>query len=216
MSSQEITTGVSPLYIDGKKSGYRYISRQYRSDRPAALALVLHGAGAPAEQGLSLLQRYAEEENIILIAPASKAYSWDIIADKAYGQDVAVIDRALALVFAQYTLNPARLAIGGFSDGASYALSLGLTNGDLFTHVIAFSPGFAYAPEKYGAPFIFVSHGTHDQVLPIDSCSRRIVPLLQQQQLAVTYTEFDGKHEVPAAIAARAIAWFTGNSQTKV
>jgi len=35
----------------------------------------------------------------------------------------------------------------GFSDGASYALSVGITNGDLFTHVIAFSPGFV-APAR--------------------------------------------------------------------
>jgi phospholipase/carboxylesterase len=34
------------------------------------------------------------------------------------------------------------VALGGFSDGASYALSLDLTNGDLFASLIAFSPGF--------------------------------------------------------------------------
>jgi predicted esterase len=37
----------------------------------------------------------------------------------------------------------ATLAVSGFSDGASYALSIGPANGDLFTHVMAFSPGFA-------------------------------------------------------------------------
>jgi len=51
------------------------------------------------------------------------------------------------------------VAIQGFSDGASYALSLGLTNGDLFTHVIAFSPGFAAPAEQRGRPRIYVSHG---------------------------------------------------------
>ncbi len=55
----------------------------------------------------------------------------------------------------------------GFSDGASYALSIGLTNGDLFTHVVAFSPGFASPVTYTGKPPVFVSHGTHDEVLPI-------------------------------------------------
>ena len=47
----------------------------------------------------------------------------------------------------------------------SYALSLGLANGDLFTHVIAFSPGFITPAPPSGRPPIFVSHGTADQVL---------------------------------------------------
>lgn len=44
-------------------------------------------------------------------------------------------------------IDPAHVAIGGFSDGASCALSLGLVNGDLFTHVMAFSPGLVVADE---------------------------------------------------------------------
>jgi phospholipase/carboxylesterase len=60
-----------------------------------------------------------------------------------------------------------RLAVEGFSDGASYALSIGLTNGDLLTHVVAFSPGFASPVAYTGKPPVFVSHGTHDEVLPI-------------------------------------------------
>jgi phospholipase/carboxylesterase len=57
---------------------------------------------------------------------------------------------------------------------------VGITNGDLFTHVIAFSPGFLAPARQEGAPRLFISHGIHDTVLPIDRCSRRIVPLVQQ------------------------------------
>lgn len=76
-------------------------------------------------------------------------------------------DEALAHTFEHYTVDPSRVAIGGFSDGASYALSLGLGNGDLFRHIIAFSPGFAVPPRQLGSPRIFMSHGTKDRVLPI-------------------------------------------------
>jgi predicted esterase len=64
----------------------------------------------------------------------------------SYGPDVDFINRSLQYVFDRYTVDPARLGIAGFSDGASYALSLGLPNGDLFSHIIAFSPGFMRPP----------------------------------------------------------------------
>ena len=99
---------------------------------------------------------------------------------------------------------------GGFSDCASYALSLGLTNGDLFTHVVAFSPGFMAPAEEWDAPRVFVSHGAADTVLPVDRCSRRIVPALERAGYAVRYREFAGGHAVPPAIAREAIGWFLG------
>jgi len=100
------------------------------------------------------------------------------------------------------------MALGGFSDGASYALSLGLTNGDLFTHVIAFSPGFMAPAHQVGAPRIYISHGIHDAVLPIDRCSRRLVPILERAGYDVKYHEFDGPHTIPPDIAREAVEWF--------
>jgi predicted esterase len=40
--------------------------------------------------------------------------------------DVALIDQALSEIFNRYMVDASRLALGGFSDGASYALALGL------------------------------------------------------------------------------------------
>ena len=200
--------GVHVLGLAKGKDTLLYVPEKYTPVKPAALAVMLHGAGAPAEQGISLLRRYADDRNIILVAPASKAYSWDIIAGNAFGPDVISLDGALAEVFTHYAINPEHIAIGGFSDGASYALSIGLTNGDLFTHVIAFSPGFAYSLERHGKPAVFISHGVDDPVLPIDPCGRRIVPQLQHQGLEVKFTEFDGGHEIPAAISENAVSWF--------
>lgn len=212
----EFTTGVQRLGLDNRRDGFLYIPKGYDPSRPAALAVMLHGAGAPAEQGLSLLQRYADEANIILIAPAARKYSWDIIASDAFGPDVIFIDQSLALAFENFAIDPAHVAIGGFSDGASYGLCIGLTNGDLFTHIIAFSPGFAYTLQKNGKPSVFISHGVHDAVLPIDPCGRRIVPQLQRQGLEVNYTEFEGQHEIPPRISESAVEWFTGKGNSSL
>jgi phospholipase/carboxylesterase len=105
-------------------------------------------------------------------------------------------------------VDPARVGVGGYSDGASYALSLGLANGDLFSDVLAFSPGFLAPAGQTGSPRIFVSHGTQDGGLPIDSCSRRIVPQLERAGYEVRYREFEGGHVVPPGIAREAAIWF--------
>lgn len=120
-----------------------------------------------------------------------------------------VSSTALERVFQRYAVDPSHLAIGGFSDGASYALSLGLTNGDLFNHVIAFSPGFLAPGERIARPRIFISHGTNDRVLPV-ACSQRIVAVLRDSGYDVTYREFAGPHIVPVGIAHQAVEWFLG------
>ena len=103
-----------------------------------------------------------------------------------------------------------RVGIGGFSDGASYALSLGLANGDLFSRIFAFSPGFIREATPVGKPVIDVFHGTRDRILPIDATSRRIVPRLRRQGYDVTYVEFDGPHTVLSEHERVALARLAG------
>jgi predicted esterase len=114
-------------------------------------------------------------------------------------------------VFDRCAIDPASIALAGFSDGASYALSLGATNGDLFTHVIGFSPGF-YRPDRLrGKPKIFLSHGTADPILPFAWTSTTLAPLLTSQGYNVKFEQFDGGHTVPLEIATDAMDWFKGN-----
>src|ERR671933_1415921 len=172
--------GLQPLMLGAARDSCLYVPATYRAARPVPLVLLLHGAGGHARQGLDLLRSLADAAGLLLLAPASRDRTWDLLVRRRYGPDLALIDRALEQTFARYAVAPERVAIGGFSDGASYALSLGITNGDLFTHVIAFSPGFMAPAGRVGSPRIFVSHGTRDRVLPIDLCSRRIVPELER------------------------------------
>lgn len=104
---------------------------------PYRLVLLLHGAGGSARQGLDLLLPVADTHRLLLVAPQAASSSWDLIVE-GFGVDVRRIDALLATTFAGYPV--AEVAFGGFSDGASYALSLGLTNGDLVDAVVAFSP----------------------------------------------------------------------------
>ena len=200
--------GLRPL--GDARGGYLYVpaSLGYLPGPPAPLVLLLHGAGEDARDGLALLRSQADGAGLILLAPTSREYTWDIIAGRRYGPDVAAIDRALESTFSRYAVDSTRVAVGGYSDGASYALSLGVANGNLFTHVLAFSPGFVAPAGQEGSPRIFVSHGTRDRWLPIDSCSRRIVPRLERAGYNVHYREFEGGHVVPPEIGREAVGWF--------
>ncbi|TYB96720.1 phospholipase [Micromonospora sp. WP24] len=179
-------------------------------DRPYRLVVLLHGAGGSARQGLDLLLPVADTHHLLLLAPQAAATSWDLIVE-GFGTDVRRIDGLLKSTFAGYPVR--EVVLGGFSDGASYALSLGLTNGDLVDGVVAFSPGFSAPLMTHGHPQVFVSHGVDDRVLPVDVCSRRLVPRLHELGYDVTYQEFPGGHEVPDEIRTAAADWLTTRRQ---
>lgn len=64
---------------------------------------------------------------------------------------------------------------------------------------------------RIGRPRFFVLHGVSDATLPIERCSRRLVPALENSGYDVTYEEFDGAHEVPDDIKRSAVDWLTGS-----
>jgi phospholipase/carboxylesterase len=177
-------------------------------DGKVPLLVYLHGASGNGAGQLRRIGPAADQAGVAVLLPDSRNGTWDAIRD-GFGEDVVFINRALEFVFERLAVDPARVAIGGFSDGASYALSLGLINGDLFPRVVVGSPGFVVNGSPNGRARFFISHGTSDQVLPIDRCSRVIVPRLKSLGYDVTYREFDGRHELPPDIAAESLRWMT-------
>jgi predicted esterase len=157
---------------------------------------------------LGLLASVADERGLLLLAPASRAPTWDAILDD-FGPDSALIDRALDTVFAAVPVDPSRVAVAGFSDGGSYALGLGLANGDLFPRVIAFSPGFVPPGPRNGRPAVFISHGDADRVLPVERTGRPVAQALRSEGYDVTYREFHGGHQVPPDVAREAVDWLS-------
>jgi predicted esterase len=207
-SKKTQVTGLQTLALGQHKEALLYVPQTYSPDKPLPFVLLLHGAGGNATHGLWLLQQLAEQHQIILLAPSSQGNTWDIIEAGVFNLDVLFINQALEMVASNYTLDDKRFGIGGFSDGASYALSLGLINGALFTHIIAFSPGFFHSPTLEGKPKVYISHGTKDNVLPVQPCSRRIVPKLEKEGYDVLYREFNGGHVIPEDITNEAVLWF--------
>lgn len=190
-----------------RRDGLLYVPMKYHPARPAPVVVLLHGAGGDARGTLPILRAEADLRGIILLAPESEASTWDMIASR-YGPDVAFIDRALDTLFERYAIDAERIAVAGFSDGASYALSLGLANGDLFRDVLAFSPGYAAPAQAVGRPRIFISHGDEDRVLPIERCGRPLSQRLTRAGYDVDYREFHGGHVVPPDLVREGVKRF--------
>lgn len=198
-----------PLGLGDGRDGLLYVPD---TAEPGAPVLVfLHGATGSGRGHLRAVLAAADRYGVVLVAPDSRHPStWDLIAEGRFGPDVVFLDRVLDTLVDRLDvdIDTARLAIGGVSDGASYALALGTSNGDIFPTVLAFSPGFLVAPRPAGRPRIFVSHGTADPILPIDACSRSLVPVLRQAGYEVSFHEFDGGHTVPPPVSDEGVRWW--------
>jgi phospholipase/carboxylesterase len=206
------TPGTRTLGLDPRRDAALFVPAN-AAPREVPLLLLLHGAGGTGERILGRLRDAAEEAGVAMLAPDSRDSTWDAI-HMGFGRDVTFIDRALARVFETLAIDPDRVAIGGFSDGASYALSLGLVNGDLFQRILAFSPGFLVSGTRVGKPRVFISHGRADQILPLDQTSRLIVPGLKNRGYDVTFREFEGGHDMPPAIAKEGLTWVANSSSS--
>ena len=206
---REPTLGEERLGPDLARGGLLYVPETYDPDAPAPLLVALHGSGGRATSWRRWYDR-CEEHGIVLLAPDSRAGTWDVVQG-AYGPDVRFIDSALRYAFERCAIASDRIGLAGFSDGASYALSLGPSNGDLFTHLLGLSPGFSLPEEPIvGSPRVFVSHGTNDRVLPVTGARSGIVPMFEMDGYDVTYREFEGRHEMPTDVVDGAFAWFLG------
>ena len=202
--------GVGVLDEDSGRDGVLYIPET--AERGAPVIMFLHGATGTGRRELRAVLAAADRYGVVVVAPDSRGITWDVVmggfAPGSFGPDVVFFDRALDAVADRCDVDMERPAIGGVSDGASYALSIAVTNGDVFDTVIAFSPGFVIPGPLHGKPRMFISHGTTDPILPIDRCSRLFVPGLRAEGYDVTYEEFDGGHTVPPPVSDKAFAWW--------
>jgi phospholipase/carboxylesterase len=202
--------GTAPLGLGVSREPLLHVPPGLDGDGVVPLLVALHGAGGDAAAGLAPLRALADERGLLLLAPSSRGPTWDAVRG-GYGADVGLLDQALDRVFATVPVDGDRVAVSGFSDGASYALGLGLANGALFRRVVAFSPGFVPGGQRVGRPAVYVAHGDADQVLPVARTSRRIVPALEADGYDVTYREFAGPHTVPPEVAREAVDWLGWN-----
>jgi phospholipase/carboxylesterase len=204
------TKGLTVPYNIGEQSALLYVPAGYQASTPVPLVLMLHGEGQAAISALDLFEPYADAAGLALLAVDSNNTTWDILATGFYGPDVQFINASLAAAFNEVNVDPTRVTVEGFSDGASYALATGLTNGALFSKVISFSAGYIAPYDPSGnKPSFFMSQGTSDTTFDITQSGDFIDSKLVAAGYTVDYVRFDGVHEIPDQIVQQAITWLT-------
>ena len=203
--TQRCSPGVHALRLQNGQAAEMRVTPAGGPER--ALVVILHGAGGSPEDGLRAFRGGWKEPGLVLIAPASKGRTWSILRSQE-DRDLESVNLALAEAYERCHIDRTRIAVGGFSDGATYALTLGVSNGDLFPAIMALSPGGIVAGEQVGVPRIFISHGTLDDILPIAEAGDAVVRQLRNAGYPVTYRRFRGGHEASTATSAAAVRWF--------
>jgi phospholipase/carboxylesterase len=210
---QQCRGGLRALGLDASRDAVLYVPAAVaEANRAAPLLVVLHGAGGSGERIVQRLGPFADAHGVILLAPSSRNVTWNSIRGQ-HGDDIGFMDRALNTVFGECVIEPSRIGVAGFSDGASYALTVGVANGDLFKEVMAFSPCILDEVVPHGRPRFFLSHGRQDDILPIADCGRPLAARLRASGYRVRFEEFDGRHEIPPAIAEEAFRWFVAGGK---
>jgi phospholipase/carboxylesterase len=182
------------------------------------LLVLLHGAGRGNRWMIDRFKAEADRRGIILLAPTSKGPTWDMVSvalapvthdnplDMKMGRrfsasrDARRVEAAIANLAKIVPVDRARTVLAGFSDGATFALAMGMARAYPFAAVIAWSPGVAIeASQPARGRRVFVSHGREDPTLSFAFTCGEIVPLLRSEGADVTFMAFEGVHEVPKA-----------------
>ena len=198
-----------------------YLIREPKSDtKNPPLLILLHGYGSNENDLFSFASDLPDELLIVSAkAPLTLgfgSYAWysinfeasfdgknDNRSDlKQAKESVQKIEEFIDEIILKYDVNTKNVFLLGFSQGTILSYAVALRNPDKIQHVIALSgyinPNLIptnIKPETVNTLDFFISHGTVDQVLPID-WARRSLPILDTLKIAYVYKEYPIGHGV--------------------
>lgn len=205
-----LPAGHHELGIAGERDAVLIVPEGMQAGAAVPLLVMFHGAGGSADKVLPFLVEHARQRGFLLLLPQSQFPTWDLVIG-GNGPDLERLEQALGEVASRFPIDPARLGFAGFSDGGSYALSIGMTNGDVASHIMVFSGGFMSVFQQNGTPRIFIAHGLEDAQLPIETSARPHVAKLKAAAYDVTAVEFRGPHQIQPPVVTLAIDFFLGS-----
>ena len=206
--------------------------RPRQGDGPPPLLVLLHGYGSN-EHDLFALAPYLDERLLVVSARAPLmlmpgSFGWFEIGfyqDDAGLTQIAVDPRQARLSYGvvaefvaqaaqAYGADPARVIVGGFSQGASMAAMVALLRPELVAGAAVLSgivPSeiMAAAPpaERLAGKHFLVTHGARDQVVPV-AHGRATRELLQGLPVQLTYREYpDMGHEINNDCLRELVGW---------
>lgn len=180
------------------------------------LILLLHGYGSNEEDLFSFASELPEDYYIVSAqAPypvPPYGYAWyaihfDADANKFSDDQQAIESRDLIVKFideltAKYAIDSDNINLVGFSQGAILSYAIALSYPEKINKVVALSgyfnaniitPGFEQ--HDFSQLRLFASHGTVDQVIPVE-WARKTSPILDALQVKHQYKEYPVGHGV--------------------
>ena len=180
------------------------------------LLLLLHGYGSNEEDLFSFASELPEEYYVVSArAPYNMmygSYAWYAInfdADENKFSDIgqAKLSRDLILKFideliANYPIDSKNVTLIGFSQGSILSYAVALSNPEKVQRLVAMS-GYlnteiaidGFEKNDFSNLKIFASHGTVDQVIPVD-WARKSKPILEHLGISCVYNEYPIGHGV--------------------
>lgn len=202
-----LPAGLNPLGIAEERDTMLFVPEGLDTTKPAALLVMFHGAAGSAEKVFPFFVEHAKKHRFLLMLPQSIYPTWDLTVG-GHGPDLERLEKALAVVSDHFLIDPAHFGFAGFSDGGSYALSSGITNGALVSHVIVFSGGFMNVYRREGNPLVFIAHSPEDEQLPIKTSGLKHYNMLKQENYPVHFEMFSGPHIIYPPVVDKAISFF--------
>ena len=182
-------------------------------ERRYPLITVLHGAGRQDEMLVKACRDEPERRQALFLVPRSLHPTWDLIA--APGRpDLDFLEYAYDLICRRYPVDAGRQALLGYSDGASYALSVGLSNPRLFRAIMGWAAGFATLdPEARidgePRPDVLLEYGTHDPLFPFEQVALPMRDTLQRAGYRVEFrVDEGGRHWPSGDFLPESLDWF--------
>ena len=194
-----------------------------RADACPTLVL-LHGRGDSAAGILPLAYEFERDDLLVISVQAPLAlggvmaggYEWyrlrepRSLDEATLRSSLAALAEFLDTVTKAYPVDPERIVLLGFSQGAVMSLGAQAQRPDSLAGVIALSGYFPIEIEPDAGNLVgrpaFVAHGVYDDIIPVEA-GRRTRDLLQRHGLDLTYREYPMAHQVSAEEMAEVRDW---------
>jgi phospholipase/carboxylesterase len=197
----------------GAHSGVLLTPAQLDPSRRYPLITVLHGAGRQDEMLVKACRGQPEKRQALFFVPRSLAPTWDLIAGGGR-PDLDFLEFAYDLIYRRYPVDAQRQAMVGYSDGASYALSVGISNPRIFRAVMGWAAGFVaydftFVTEADPKPDILLEYGTQDELFPYETVALPMRDSLQEAGYPLEFrTDEGGRHWPSGYFQGQALDWF--------
>ena len=213
---EESPTGFVQLE-EGAGRGVLLTPEKIDPARSYPLITVLHGAGRQDEMLVKACRGEPERRQAFFFVPRSVAPTWDLITGEGRA-DLEFLHYAYDLIYRRYPVDARSQCLVGYSDGASYALSLGLSNPGFFDALMVWAAGFvvldpATADATAPKPRLYLEYGTHDELFGFEQIALPMKRNLETAGYDVTFSVDEGGRHWPSGTFQReALDWYFGDS----